>query len=595
MASSVYLTARPDYDERLYDHAACQEVLEGLAAKYYDRGHLCLNTNGVGVTTVTKAAKVWQTVKGWLGFGNATDPVRVNAELLKFLFYGVASGGISSRAASVRCLKAIHARIESQELRVSQAVATAFEQLAQIEVSDERDFRSSKLKLTLLSGMRVSLENYFIEHQKGLVPSFWKRLSADTITLPPKAEFGATYLALADRAFYGGDADFKKGFYYFERAAQLHNATSLEFRSLISSAFKEILMKAACAIAGNEQQLARIALLVAERDCLSKEYDDAMSAFQLAEQLHGAFQGRDRVLRLLSCVKAKQKNYGEAEKQIVELEKGGPAIGLDEHAHLVEGYLEMAAYNFRGPRYGVKLSLTPIRDYRKEGIACFKKALYFFAQGGGMEIFPRFLECAQQVRNYDGADDCSNFSSGIAKEVQDLERAVQYFLIAMHCKEPDVLLAPEGTKLIDLFTDAFEAHCLARGAPQQEEIAILDSAIAAIGDIRERFSVGRKTIEPKREGLVEAKSLGGRFLCNVGAKLHFLKAEILCALGASKADILAEYTLAEQLAPNHPFGFDALFAEDGQTSGDPPDSIDFWIAETRQRAIAWGAGKEDKL
>lgn len=69
-----------DFNENEY-----VSLLNGIANK--DEGStLMVDDNSIKV--VGNVMKVWQTIKGWFGFENKTDPIKVNYEMLKILRYG---------------------------------------------------------------------------------------------------------------------------------------------------------------------------------------------------------------------------------------------------------------------------------------------------------------------------------------------------------------------------------------------------------------------------------------------------------------------------------------------------------------------------
>lgn len=76
----------PSWEGREFNKEEYESLLEELASKTSHSSTLMLEDHSFKV--VGPIMHVWQKIKGWFGFENRTDPIKVNYELLKLLRYG---------------------------------------------------------------------------------------------------------------------------------------------------------------------------------------------------------------------------------------------------------------------------------------------------------------------------------------------------------------------------------------------------------------------------------------------------------------------------------------------------------------------------
>lgn len=75
----------PAWQGEEFNQEQYSQLLTTLASKKEDDR---LVADGKSIKIAGRIDKIWQTIRGWLGFENQTDPIKVNYELLKLLQYG---------------------------------------------------------------------------------------------------------------------------------------------------------------------------------------------------------------------------------------------------------------------------------------------------------------------------------------------------------------------------------------------------------------------------------------------------------------------------------------------------------------------------
>lgn len=79
------LRYHPSYESREYTQSEYSAVLSNMAKK---ETAIVNVDHSLAGTSISRIMKIWQSIKGWFGFENITDPIKVDYELLKFIRYG---------------------------------------------------------------------------------------------------------------------------------------------------------------------------------------------------------------------------------------------------------------------------------------------------------------------------------------------------------------------------------------------------------------------------------------------------------------------------------------------------------------------------
>lgn len=85
----------PAWQGEDFDRDQYVKLLTALSNKKAEES---FSADGKSIAVVGRVAKMLQTIKGWLGFENHTDPVKVNYELLKLLQYGETQDFLSDKS-----------------------------------------------------------------------------------------------------------------------------------------------------------------------------------------------------------------------------------------------------------------------------------------------------------------------------------------------------------------------------------------------------------------------------------------------------------------------------------------------------------------
>lgn len=228
---TFYPEAQPDYYEKSYNRDAYLSVLRKVDEQSVDES-LCIDST-TGFSLIGRIKYALRKILGWIGFGNYADPIRVNGELLKLLYYGEIHGFMSD--AQIKIVIGSISRKMQDEIgtrkRVQDAVSDSFAELTAM------GNRSPEEVLKLRQHMRERITAYYQQHPNQLNLPFWNRvwnrIFCGTITLPPHPSFGETYLVLAQNT-----TDTTQSLKYY-KSAVLVGDPELGFQQRFASSFFE--------------------------------------------------------------------------------------------------------------------------------------------------------------------------------------------------------------------------------------------------------------------------------------------------------------------------------------------------------------------
>lgn len=145
------------WEPRDFNEDEYETVLNAIANKE-EGSSLMVEDNSVKVVgTITK---IWQTLKGWFGFENKTDPIKVNYELLKILRYGESHHYLQSEHITP-LLEKLHRTLSNEK---------SYEKIATI-IGNVIQHKNDR-ELTLDNEIRT----YQKLHKDQLIEPFWSRV-----------------------------------------------------------------------------------------------------------------------------------------------------------------------------------------------------------------------------------------------------------------------------------------------------------------------------------------------------------------------------------------------------------------------------------
>ena len=598
MHFEAYLPARPDYYREYYSAHEYNNILHELSSAQAGR-NLCLGEEGL--TTAGKVYTLFQQIKEFFGFENLTSQEKTSVECLKLLFYGATKGFQNPLYSK------IFDKIQTNQLKVSNAVRDSFELLAKPgNITQE-----TQLKL------RDILDDYCTTHQNQLEPASWTvKDSTNVVILPVKTYFGDTYIAQAKEemaySYNVTPSIIKK----YEAAAEWgpHNS---EFSKRLVDSWYECLFR----MNPSEKKLAEpLNSLLADRQYKNREYALATRLFDQVENLY------PRQLTYKMFCHFELKEYSEVEKCILKLEKEKLLPEFKQEYTII--YIALG--DFYKKKIGtlttrtmnmVTLGSTPSDEGHK------KKSVGFYAKAAVLANDPSLLvkivdemvirspqssdtgliaSIKTKVKDKMGLAETKTLTPEneliqLAEEIIEDQglNSVYLILIGMNDENDHIYLF---TRCLKLFKKAIDT-CLKNGVDKDICIDLISKVLKGLGTVEDYFKLKsdyvsyvsyeiKKTIVAEHEKLVKPKTskTAINFLSvDMGASLHFLKAELMAANPAKyqEKEILKAYNLAMQLAPNNPFGVDSFFMVDEQASNN--DDMQTLIVNARALAIRCGA------
>lgn len=204
----IYPTMREDYNIKCWN-----------AKEYADNMNFLLSeTHFLGVeegefVPLTVLGKIWQVIKGCLGFTDTTQTERVQAAWMKFLYYGEAQGFIDNHS-----IDRLRTRIEHMPQPLDPLFKNLFE-----EIEIHHTLRTPLS--SHLDHMRQILSNYHQRHANALRPGFWSRWLTPPALDPTKLPFfGDIPLLFAEKALDGENPQPLQALDYLKQAVALKNS-----------------------------------------------------------------------------------------------------------------------------------------------------------------------------------------------------------------------------------------------------------------------------------------------------------------------------------------------------------------------------------
>ncbi|MCE2983650.1 MAG: hypothetical protein LW832_08810 [Parachlamydia sp.] len=215
--------------------------------------------------------KVVETVKGLLGFNDRTDKTRLDAEWMKFIYYGEVRGYLTDAA-----LRKMRERIYYHAHPPSPSVAKLFRKVQRQHLTPVAQ---------RLAHMQHVITTYHTENQKWLRPNFWSRMGHKPPPLAPLNHYGDTLLDLSSLT-----TDVREAFRLLQQAFYLKN-THPDFQQKMGVHLKSILERSRNGeIHAGERgiqtfwlELARTAYLNNQSDAAEKYIDEALSVQPVQE------------------------------------------------------------------------------------------------------------------------------------------------------------------------------------------------------------------------------------------------------------------------------------------------------------------------
>ncbi len=205
----IYPTMREDYYVKCWNAKDYANEMDVLLSE----GHFIGSEEGE-FTLFTLIGKIWQVIRGYLGFIDATQTERVQATWMKFLYYGEAQSLIDESQME---------RLRTRINRLPQPLDPLFKNLFK-EMEDYHTLRMIAFPAHL-ERMRQILHDYHQRHAQALRPGLWSRWLTPPALDPTKLPFfGDTPLLLAEQALNGNNPQPLHALNYLKQAVALKNS-----------------------------------------------------------------------------------------------------------------------------------------------------------------------------------------------------------------------------------------------------------------------------------------------------------------------------------------------------------------------------------
>lgn len=150
----------PSWESRDFTREEYKKLLEKLANK--PSGNVYMTDND-SIRLAGRITYIWQTIKGWFGFENKTDPVKVNYEFLKLLRYGETHHFFSDEKISALVAKLAEVLAKEKQHAVIAEVIS-------------KTLRPSTHPETASSLIDREVQAYYTDHRTQLHEAFWPQL-----------------------------------------------------------------------------------------------------------------------------------------------------------------------------------------------------------------------------------------------------------------------------------------------------------------------------------------------------------------------------------------------------------------------------------
>ncbi|MBA2368509.1 MAG: hypothetical protein H0V82_05735 [Candidatus Protochlamydia sp.] len=272
-----YPQNRPDFYFKVLNETQYNEQLKILTSRP-EEFYIGFDENA-GFVRLSLVSKIYETIKGLFGFGDQSDQTRVEAEWLKFLYYGEARGFLTDQR-----LTTLRGRFYYTNLSVLPSALKLFK-----KIQKQHHTPSSER----LARMRAVVIDYHLQNQSNLAPHFWlRKFQASEEQQQPLVHFGDTSLQLAEKAMNLPQRDVQGAFKHLLHAFHLKNDHP-DFQRKFALQFKNFL--ASCrteeVLAGQSEQIQKIWIDLAStaysnlRTGEAREYLDEVLAAQPSQEV----------------------------------------------------------------------------------------------------------------------------------------------------------------------------------------------------------------------------------------------------------------------------------------------------------------------
>lgn len=565
----IYIQSQPDYLPQRYSPSYYTRSLNVLAKLRADEV-LYLDENGLQATN--KAIKIWEWFKGCLGFENHTDEARINCEILKLLFYGVASS--SNTEANFVRLKTIKSALDQQNIQLYDSVKAAVDRILQLPE------KKSSRNATLLQ-FHQDLFSFYNAHQSRLIPSFWNQYFSETIQLVG-TEFGDTYISLAYKRLKENTNDetsLKDALNCCLLASQDFNSSSEQYLDRLMGLRNEIIEKNESI--SPQQLLDKIDFHLALCCYKHKCYEDA------SQLLETVYNRQDRLYQPQDLRDDQREVMAEICMLIAD-RKANPTSFLSSFRYKLsfnhhknpkdisaKYYILALNFSIEGQRESIFAKIKEWITDKKPHIkpALFQQLAEQFKQENDWfsELYSyvvAFQLSKQQSTNQLFSRDDTFYIPCISNLIANLYKKLNKETSSFLLQAIDWTLSIRGNLTISHIAATQITHRIT--SLFSPKIPSLEGNIPPhLYDIIEEQPTQKGTTDQGKPYTRQGYKVG-KFKYNVGAELHFFKAEILRQSGeeSTAKECLDHYIWAYKLAPNHPFGCEAIFMEDDQLSID---------------------------
>ncbi len=225
MTPFVYAQSRPDFFRPLQKDEYEQQVTRLITLP--PQGRIGFSERE-GFIHLSLVDKIIESVKGLLGFEDKGHSKRVEAEWLKFLYYGEAQGFLSDYQ-----LTSLRDRFSFCNQPLSPIIKNAFEEIAR--------HRRNQTSTQCLSRLRAILIDFHAHQSNYLQPCLWKSLfQKPDLDVRQLIHFGDTSLVLAQQALMLPQPNVRLALKYFLEAQKLKNIHP-EFQRKFALQFKQFI------------------------------------------------------------------------------------------------------------------------------------------------------------------------------------------------------------------------------------------------------------------------------------------------------------------------------------------------------------------
>ncbi len=637
----MYTESRPDYFPVIYTSSSWRAVLQQLDEVPGDE-ILCLHEQGF--TTAGKVYAFWQSIKRYLGFTDQTDETRVGARLMQFFFQGAARGFVQENQA---LFNSVAGKMQWGITQVHQAVKGVFPKInspagiradlvkfyednrevlqptfwnrigaKEISLSKNSHFGEVHLLLAeqqIAKEPDLAFQNFSqaVQLYNAEDSRYTDRLIQSFQTLAIRhpgrtAEIGAIRLLLAERKYrtdnwqeaydlftsvWNSHVPFsqREKALFLVTAAALNRFDETEMLSKeISPEGLDATVKQAYTRAMNKLWAYRH-LSLAEDAYRKGNFKEAYDLFASAWDLKVPLSQHQSTLFLILAASEKQFSIVEKLFDTIFPERMDPTL-KEPYARAITqlGDLYLSKNGTLTTKFFqvVTLGWTPSsEDHCRKAFAFYQKAHLARATDS---LFQKILAVAEHLPD---ADLLRVDSRSYSQEKDEISR----LLIVMKGKK--LMHSVERRKAISQFTREVAALYQTKVKGSADKCLYwIEEALKCIGPIRGKeellYTTRASLFSSTREvqsNVPDLLTKGGDFAVplDMGAGLHFLRAEILQSRHGNTREVHEAYKLAANLAPQNPFGAGGLFMEDGQQT--LASHLESHIKAHRNLAIEWGA------